>query len=625
MVNKPTSPIRIKARLCDDLGLCETESTLFSQYCYTMDSSDYFRKLTVGVKFNLKRFEKDARTFKLIKSKEQDLSSLSSTSCESSGLAGNGTNNIENDIILDDKEVLGRMFFTYSTLLTRRHFPFLFLEEELTILGNMTSRSTKSREQKKMQKKNNRAKNILRETEEMNHFRNVNKIKVTGSDIPDPSPTFENMQQLYKISKIVSQNILNEEYKKPTPIQMQAIPVMILRREILACAPTGSGKTVAFLLPLISHLKGPQKKGFRAVIVSPSRELARQTYQECLRLSRGTDLRTYFIDKGSKATKTFGPESSKKFDIMITTPNKLVYLLNQDPPILDLTSVEFLVIDEADKLFEFGKRGFRDQLAVIYKACDSANVRRAMFSATFTSDVENWCKLNLDDPIMVSVGIRNSATNLVNQEILFVGDESGKMIAFRDMVQKGKLEPPVLVFVQTKERAKELFRELIYDGINVDVIHSERSQQQRDNVVKCFRAGKIWVLIATELMGRGIDFKGVNLVVNYDFPPTAISYIHRIGRTGRAGRKGKAVTYFTEDDFQSLRSIAQVMRNSGCKVPKYMLEIKKPTQKEKRHLATHAPKRKSINTESLYDQQKKKRKRQAIESSLKKKKIEKDD
>lgn len=124
---------------------------------------------------------------------------------------------------------------------------------------------------------------------------------------------------------------------------------------------------------------------------------------------------------------------------------------------------------------------------------------------------------------------RNSATTLVDQQLLFVGDESGKLLAFRDLVTKGQLEPPVLVFVQTKERAKELFSELIYDGINVDIIHAERSQQQRDNVVKSFRAGNIWVLISTELMGRGIDFKGVNLVINYDFPSTAISYIHRIG------------------------------------------------------------------------------------------------
>lgn len=166
--------------------------------------------------------------------------------------------------------------------------------------------------------------------------------------------------------------------------------------------------------------------------------------------------------------------------------------------------------------------------------------------------------------------------------MLFVGCEAGKLVAFRNLINRG-LTPPVLVFVQSKERAQELFNELVYDGINVDVIHSDRTQKQvretffififairleinefkrlkffvfvfqRDNVIRSFREGKIWVLICTELMGRGVDFKGVNLVVNYDFPPSSVSYIHRIGRTGRAGRPGRAITYFTQDDTVNLR------------------------------------------------------------------------
>ncbi len=126
------------------------------------------------------------------------------------------------------------------------------------------------------------------------------------------------------------------------------------------------------------------------------------------------------------------------------------------------------------------------------------------------------------------------------------------MYSLRSLFKKG-FEPPILIFVQSKERAKQLFKELIYDGLNVDVIHAERSQLQRDNTIRAFRQGKIWVLICTELMGRGIDFKGVNLVINYDFPLSAISYIHRIGRTGRACRLGKAVTFFTDDDLPYLR------------------------------------------------------------------------
>uniref|UniRef100_A0A8C0HK14 RNA helicase n=1 Tax=Chelonoidis abingdonii TaxID=106734 RepID=A0A8C0HK14_CHEAB len=256
-------------------------------------------------------------------------------------------------------------------------------------------------------------------------------------------------------------------------------------------------------------------------------------------------------------------------NILVTTPNRLIYLLKQDPPVIDLTRVEWLVVDESDKLFEDGKSGFRDQLASIFLACTSHVVKRALFSATFAFDVEQWCKLNLDNIILVSVGARNAAAETVDQELLFVGSETGKLLAMRDLVKKG-FTPPVLVFVQSIERAKELFHELIYEGINVDVIHADKTQQQRDNVVHSFRAGKIWVLICTALLARGIDFKGVNMVINYDFPTSAVEYIHRIGRTGRAGHTGKAVTFFTEDDKPLLRSVANVIQQAGCPVPDYI-------------------------------------------------------
>jgi len=139
----------------------------------------------------------------------------------------------------------------------------------------------------------------------------------------------------------------------------------------------------------------------------------------------------------------------------------------------------------------------------------------------------------------------------------------------RQLISEG-LSPPVLVFLQSKDRAKQLFHELVYDGINVDVIHAERTQEQRNDIIKRFRTGDIWVLICTDLMARGIDFKCVNMVINYDFPQTAVSYIHRIGRTGRAGRQGRAVTFFTEADMEQLRAIANVMKLSGCEVRRHV-------------------------------------------------------
>ncbi|KAI8505214.1 DEAD (Asp-Glu-Ala-Asp) box polypeptide 52 [Branchiostoma belcheri] len=486
-------------------------------------------------------------------------------------------------------------------------------EDSLQLLGDIKA----SKKKKKRKKKDLTVDKVEQiKQEKLSEFRHKKRIHVQGDDVPPPVSRFQELQGVYGIHPQILNNLQGLGYDQPTPIQMQAIPLMLQRREILACAPTGSGKTAAFILPILHHLREPRRQGFRAVVVSPTRELAKQTFTWFQRLGEGRGFRTYYIEKPAQAAKKFGPNSAKKFDILVTTPNRLVYMLKQDPPIISLHSVEWLVVDESDKLFEEGKQGFRDQLGFIYKACDSSHVCRAMFSATFAYDVEQWCKLNLDNVVTVNIGARNTAVDTVEQQLLFVGSESGKLLAMRELVRKG-LTPPVLIFVQSKERAKELFHELIYDGINVDVIHADRTQTQRDNTVKCFRTGKIWVLICTELMGRGIDFKGVNLVINYDFPTSAVSYIHRIGRTGRAGRPGKALTFFTEDDLVHLRGIANVMREAGCEVPEYMLELKKAKRKERRFLEKRAPKRKSISTTPKMFVDKAMRKRKMIEKSKK--------
>ena len=161
-------------------------------------------------------------------------------------------------------------------------------------------------------------------------------------------------------------NVHASGYEQPTPIQMQSIPCMMEQREILASAPTGSGKTAAFLLPILHQLKEPQRKGFRALILAPTRELAQQTFRECNRLADGLGFKIHIIEKTNTAEKKFGPKSNQKFDILVTTPNRLVYLLKQNPPVISLSHVQWLVVDESDKLFEEGKTGFRDQVSAMH-------------------------------------------------------------------------------------------------------------------------------------------------------------------------------------------------------------------------------------------------------------------
>nr|CAG8605468.1 8909_t:CDS:2 [Entrophospora candida] len=256
----------------------------------------------------------------------------------------------------------------------------------------------------------------------------------------------------------------------------------------------------------------------------------------------------------------------------------------------------------ADKLLELG---FLEQTDEIFAACPNPKLQMALFSATLPSGVESLANNFMKDPIRVVIGNKNAATETIKQKLVYVGQEEGKLIAVRQLIQEG-FKPPVLVFVQSIERARELFHELIYDGINVDVIHSERTKAQRDSIILNFRKGKIWVLITTELMARGMDFKGVNLVINYDFPQSIQSYIHRIGRTGRAGRLGEAITYYTKDDAPYLKSIVNVMRESGCEVPDWMLELKNPSKESKKELRKKPIERKTISTRSDYDIKKKK-------------------
>jgi len=475
-------------------------------------------------------------------------------------------------------------------------------EDDITVIGKI-----KTTEKKKKKRK---TKSKVREAyeERLNQFRNSENIHVAGTDIPKPVNTWDMLRSEYGLSE---QLLSSLPYPRPTPVQMQTIPVLLQSRDLLASAPTGSGKTAAFLLPILHHLQEPRNGGYRALVVVPTKELAIQICNECSVLAGKSGLRAHMPGKLKDQ------KGSVKHDILVSPPNRLVHLLAQGS--LSLDKLQWLVVDEADKMFEAGVTGFREQLAAIHRGCAGAGagVRRAMFSATLGPEVETWCKLNLDNMVKVRVGAANSAGDTISQRLVYTGTEAGKLLEFRNIVREGGIQPPVLVFVQTKERATELFKELLYDGINVDVIHSERSEQQRENTVRAFRSGDIWVLICTELMGRGIDFKGVNLVINYDFPPSAVSYIHRIGRTGRAGRAGKAVTFFTEQDRTILRTIAEVMKNSGCDVPGYMLSMKKASRDDRKKLASKAPKRDGIT--SKYEKDEMKKKEEMIAASKKRK------
>lgn len=396
--------------------------------------------------------------------------------------------------------------------------------------------------------------------EEIKVTRKSNQIKVYGSDIPSPYPEFG-------VDRLLISNLLKEGITCPTPIQMQSIPIVLERRDLIACASTGSGKTLAFLLPIIQSLLGTKHSGFRGLILSPTKELATQIFNTFRTINEKTGVTACLCTKaflqGLKGNKTHN------YDVLISTPLRLVGGIKDK--IIDLSSVEHIVFDEADKLLD---DGFLEQIDDILSACTNENLQKSLFSATISSGVEEIANSFMNDSIRIVIGSKGSAASLVEQKLIYVGQEEGKLMAFKKLLADG-IKPPVLLFVQSIEKSTEIFNELVYFGINVAVISSEKSEEERATIIRNFRMGKIWVLITTELLGRGIDFKAINLVINYDCPQSIASYIHRIGRTGRAGRKGKAVTFFTDDDSKYLKGIANVMRESGSEVEEWMLQLQK--------------------------------------------------
>lgn len=398
-----------------------------------------------------------------------------------------------------------------------------------------------------------------------------------------------------------------------TEVQKRALPLMFGRVcDVVAVAPTGSGKTLAYALPCVRGvLEGwgvadaamDGGRPVRAVVVVPTRELAVQVGAVFGRVVEeagvGGDVRVRVVcSKAAVAALGSGAVA----DIIVGTPMRLLAAVQKG--VLELGRVKSVVLDEADQLFD---DGFVSQVDDVLAACGasvSGGARVHMFSATLPGRTELLARTVLKNPVKVVVGAGGyggsaaveGVAKLISQRFLFVGGrgEQGKVLAVRSLLKEG-LKPPVLLFVQSKDRAAELYRELIYDGVNVDAIHADRSQAARASAITRFRSGKLWLLIATDVLARGLDFLCVNTVINYDLPASATAYIHRIGRTGRNGRAGNAVTLFTEEDAAHLPAVLKIARASGAEVPEWATKLRAPGRTDvARRLETRPPKRKRV-------------------------------
>ena len=348
--------------------------------------------------------------------------------------------------------------------------------------------------------------------------------------------------------------VADSGYTEPTPVQREAIPFVLAGRDLLAGAQTGTGKTAAFVLPILQrlHATPPRdtRRAVRVLVLVPTRELAMQVEES---------VRTYGAHRPIRSTTIFGgvgfhPQVRALragSEIVVATPGRLLDHVGQGT--IDLSRVEVLVLDEADRMLDMGFiRDIRKILALL-----PARRQNLLFSATFSNEIRRLADGLLDRPAFVQVAARNTPPELVEQVIHPV-DRERKRELLSHLVRSRKIDQ-ALVFTRTKHGANRLAEQLERDGIAVAAIHGNKSQPQRIRALADFKAGRVTLLIATEVAARGLDIESLPHVVNYELPMVPHDYVHRIGRTGRAGVDGIAVSLVCVDEGPKLRNIERLL------------------------------------------------------------------
>ena len=357
-----------------------------------------------------------------------------------------------------------------------------------------------------------------------------------------------NFEQFNLDSRLM-QGIKAAGYETATPIQEAAIPAALRDRDIIGTAQTGTGKTAAFVLPILNRLLDGPRGLPRALIVTPTRELAEQIHQVFRALSVGTKLKSVTIYGGVTASRQI-KALKEGVDILVATPGRLLDLVQQR--YVRLERIEVLVLDEADRMFDMG---FLPDVRRIIKAVP-AQRQTMLFSATFPPEVELLASQSLINPQKIAMGISRPAYTV--SHALYPVPSHLKSALLLKLLRQIDTDS-VLVFTRTKHRADKVARQIAHAGFRVTSLHSNRTQGQRENALRGFKSGHFLIMVATDIAARGLDIESISHVINYDMPDTADAYIHRIGRTGRAQRTGDAFTLVTPEDRDMIRTLERIM------------------------------------------------------------------
>ena len=360
-------------------------------------------------------------------------------------------------------------------------------------------------------------------------------------------------------------NLKTLNYIEPTPIQIQSIPPILLGKDMMGLAQTGTGKTAAFLLPILQKLihepKRMHGKGdkIRALLIAPTRELAQQIDDSIKMLGKGTGLKSMTLYGGVKMNPQI-KTLKQGIDIIVACPGRLLDHIQQRT--VDLSHVNILVLDEADQMFDMG---FLPNIKKILKHLPKQR-QTLLFSATMPNAVHELAINILSQPVKIKIGSSHPPQSV--QQILYPVSEHRKSELLIHLLQHTKTQS-VLVFTRTKHTAKKLASKIEKAGFRAASLQGNLSQKQRQNAMHGFRNGALQILVATDIASRGIDVMRVSHVINYDMPSTIESYIHRIGRTGRATHSGDAYTFISKHDQTEVRAIERVL---GCKLEQRKVE-----------------------------------------------------